>query len=316
MGDKPTKRANFSINDALGAGGRLFRRQPAAVLGWGALHMLLAVGAWFVMIPMFRDMSLMTMGSAEEFEQLETMMGFQAAIYGLNIAQLAISLVVWTAAMRATLKPDRPDAFLFLRMGMDELRIGVMAIAIFAGFYVFLILVMILGVALGFALHASGTVALVSGMIVYGLLVLVALLVAWARLSLLMPAAMITRGFAFEEGWRIGKGRTAKLVGLNLLLMLIYYVASIVIMGVIGAVLVGVFFATGGVWPSDPQTFDDVFQALRPMAPWAAVVVVVMIPFAGWLIAFWAGALTTAARQLAEGILPAQSAQDAVEASR
>lgn len=314
-GGSKTK-ANFSLGEALGAGWRLFQRQPAAVLGWGALHMLLAVATWFVLIPMFQGMSLMALKSAEEFEEFQTMMGFQAAIYGLNLAQMAISLLVWTAAMRAVLKPARSDAFLFLRLGMDELRIAVMAIALFAGMYAFMMLVAVVGVALGFALYAMGKVALVVGMILYGLLVLAVLLIAWSRLSLLMPATMITGRFAFEEGWRIGKGRTGKLILLNLLLLLIYYAASIVILGVIGAALVGVFFATGGVWPSDPQTVDDVFQALRPMAPWAAVVLVVLIPFSGWLIAFWAGALTTAARQLADGALPPESAGDAAEASR
>ena len=316
MTKRSTGRADFSMGDALGAGFRLFRRQPAAVLGWGALHMLLAVGAWFVLVPLLRDISFMTLGSAAEVERINAMVGFQAAIWALNLAQLAITLVVWTAAMRATLKPGRSDPFLFLRAGMDEVRVGVMAVALIAGFYAFILLVALLGVALGFALSATGETAAVIGVFVYVLLVLAVILVGWSRLSLLMPTSMITGGFAFEEGWRIGKGRTAKLVGLNLLLLLIYYVAAILFVGLLGAGLVGVFLATGGVWPTDPQTLDDIFQALRPMAPWAALAMLVMIPFSGWLIAFWAGALTTAARQLADGALPPERARDAAEPSR
>lgn len=316
MADGVRTRTDFSMGDALGAGFRLFRRQPAAVLGWGALQVLLVIAAWMVLLPLLRDMSLMTAGSVEGFEEIQTMMGFQAAAYGLNLVQLVVTLVVWAAAMRATLKPGRPDAFLFLRIGMDELRVGVMALAVFAGLYFFVLVAVVLGIGLGFALYAMGKAALVIGMIVYGVAILAALVVASARLCLLPPAAMITGRFAFEEGWRIGRGRTAKLVGLNLLLLLIYYVVSILFMVAVVTALAGLFVATGGVWPENPQTFDDVLQALKPMAPWALLVLVLAVPFCGWLTAFWAGAVTTAARQLADGVLPAQTVRDGAEASR
>lgn len=315
MGDRAGMKADFSMGDALGAGFRLFRRQPAAVLGWGALHCLLAVGAWFVMIPMLRNLSLTSTGAASELEDLQAMMGFQAAISGLNLAQMVVSLLVWTAVMRATLKPGRTDPFLFLRVGMDELRVAVMAIALFVGLYAFLLLVVVVGLGLGFALHAIGTTAMVAGLCLYGAAALVVLLIGGSRACLLMPMTMITGRFAFEEGWRVGKGRTAKLVGLNLLLFLIYYLSSIVFAALVVAALVGVFFATGAVWPTDPETFDDVFRAVRPVAPWAALALIPAIPFTGWLIAFLGGAVTTAARQLADGALPSAE-RDVAEASR
>jgi hypothetical protein len=303
-------KADFSMGDALGAGFRLLRRQTPAVLGWGALYVMVAVASWALLLPMLKDMPWPTAGTAVSTEAteayLQSMYGFQAAANLLNLAGLVVGLLVWTAAMRATLNPGRSDRFLFLRVGMDELRVLVVSAAVFAGLYAFVLFVVLLGLGLGFALHAAaGQTATVVAVSLFPLLALIVLLIGWSRLSLLAPMSVITGRFAFAEGWKAGKGRTAKLVGLNLLIFLIYYLVSVATVVVIGGVLVVGFFATGGVWPRNPGSFNDIIAAVRPMAPWAALAMLPFVVLTGWCVAFWAGALTTAARQLADGVADA-----------
>ena len=315
--------ARFSIGQALTAGLRLSVRHPLAVLVWGGVMMLFSLLAAAVVIPiilsMFAAMPLDSYDAEASEALMQSSLSFQLAINGLNLVQLVLSLVVWTAAMRATLRIGRPDKWFFMRLGMDELRVAVVMLAIFLGLYIGVLIIVLIGFAFGFALHAAGEFAVVIGVFVLVLAVLIGLLAIWSRLSLMPPASIITGQFAFVEGWRMGRGQTLRLMALNLAIWLVFMAVYVLVGIIVAAILIGGFFASGAVWPEDPQTPAEVLAALKPMIGWAVLAFVPLTLFAGWAISFTAGALTSAARQLADGALPPVApteARDGADASR
>lgn len=297
--------ARFSIGQALTAGLRLPVRHPLAVLVWGGILMLFSVAATALILPMIIGMfgALPTDGqdaaASEAF--MQSSMSLQLAVNALNLVQVGLTLVIWTAAMRATLRIGRADKWFFMRFGMDELRVAIVMLAIMFGLYFATFIVAMVCVGFGFALYAVGEAALVVGVFIMVLIVLIGLLAAWSRLCLMAPASVVLSEFAFVEGWRMGRGQTLKLMALNLAIWVIYLLAYIVVGVVVGAILVGGFFVSGAVWPEDPQTPADVFSALKPMIGWTIPAVIPLTLFAGWAISFTAGTLTSAARQLADG---------------
>lgn len=295
--------ARFSIGQALTAGLRLPVRHPLAVLVWGGLLMGFTAATYALMWPMFAAFPLTPGSDPQAFEsQMAASIGPLSGVINLmSLVQIALSLVIWTAAMRATLKIGRPDKWFFMRVGMDELRVAVMMVAIIVGLYILIFIVALLGVAVGAVLYAMGEMALVIGVFAMVLIGLVGLLAIWSRVCLLAPASVVLGEFAFVEAWRMGRGQTLKLMALNLAVWLIYMLVYAVVGGVVAAILIGGFFASGAAWPGEPQTVGDILAVVEPMMGWIILAFVPLTLFAGWAIAFTAGALTSAARQLADG---------------
>lgn len=295
--------ARFSIGQALTAGLRLPVRHPLAVLVWAGLLMGFTAATYALMWPMFAAFPLTPGSDPQGFESkmAESIGPLSGVINLMSLVQIALSLVIWTAAIRATLRIGRPDRWFFMRVGMDELRVAVMMVALFVGLYILIFIVAVLGVAVGAVLYAVGEMALVIGVFVMVLIGLVGLLAIWSRVCLLAPASVVLGEFAFVEAWRMGRGQTLKLMALNLAVWLIYMLVYVVVGGIVAAILIGGFFASGAAWPGEPQTVGDIQAVVEPMMGWIALAFVPLTLFAGWAIAFTAGALTSAARQLADG---------------
>lgn len=295
--------ARFSIGQALTAGLRLPVRHPLAVLVWGGLLMGFTAATYALMWPMFEAFPLTPGSDPQAFEsRMAAAIGPLSGVMNLlSLVQIALSLVIWTAAMRATLNIGRPDKWFFMRLGMDELRVAVMMVAIIVGLYILIFIVALLGVAMGAVLYAVGEMALVIGVFAMVLIGLVGLLAIWSRVCLLAPASVVLGEFAFVEAWRMGRGQTLKLMALNLAIWLIYMLVYVVVGGIVAAILISGFFASGAEWPGEPQTVGDILAVVEPMMGWIALAFLPLTLFAGWAIAFTAGALTSAARQLADG---------------
>ena len=135
----------FSFNDAVGAPFLLLRRRPLYLFVWGLMMMALVAAMYSLLIPLMASM----VGSASGEEAFDTYLmesiRLQAAINGMNIVMYLVMLLTWTAAARATLSPGRGDRFLFLRLGMDEVRVAVTVVAVFIGWYIALLVLILLG---------------------------------------------------------------------------------------------------------------------------------------------------------------------------
>ena len=266
------------------------------------MMMALVAAMYSLLIPL---MALMV-GSASGEEAFDTYLmesiRLQAAINGMNIVMYLVMLLTWTAAARATLSPGRGDRFLFLRLGMDEVRVAVTVVAVFIGWYIALLVLILLGVGIGAALWSSSQATAVGVLIVYGLLVFALSIWGWLRVSLIAPASLILKRFAFAEGWALARGPMWQLLGLNLVVWLIYMVSLILMYALAGTILVGSFFGQGLQWPAQVESYADVQPLIQAMIVPALVT---LIPFSivfGWVMALYAAPGVVAARQLLDGV--------------
>ena len=304
---------SFSFNDALSAPFVMLKRRPLYLFVWGLMMTALMAAMYALMIPVFAAIPFDQADNAAIMDQyMMEMSRFSAAINGMNVLVYLAMLLIWTAAGRAALSPVRGDRFLFLRFGMDELRVAVAIIAVFVGWYIAFLVLVLIGVGLAIALWAANEALAVTVMLVYGLAVAIASIWALVRVSLIAPASLILKSFAFAEGWAIARGQVWKLIGLNLLVWLIYMISAILLYAVVGAILVGAFFGQGLSWPADVQSTADLEPVFRPMI---LPLVLTAIPFAlgfGWIMALYAAPNIIAARQLLDGVpAPAPIVQDA-----
>ena len=294
---KPT----FSIGEALEAPFALIRRRPLTVLGWGIGMLAVVAAIYAVMIPLFLRLPW---GEGDAMMDAYTgeIVQLQAAINGLNIVLYLVMLVMVNAVGRAVLAQGRGDAFLFMRLSMDEVRVAVVIVATFIGWYVALVVLVLIGVALGAALWSTGQAIAVSVVIIYGVLVFIGVIVGWVRVSLMAPATLILGRFAFTEGWAIAKGQVLKLIGLNLLVWLIYMLSYLVLAAIVAAILVGSFFAQGLVWPSVVDSPLDLMPLVRPMTiPFLATLPILAFSFGSYLALISAPSIV-AARHLLDGV--------------
>ena len=291
---------SFSFGDAIEAPLVLIRRRPFAVFVWGLLMIAVVAAIYAMLLPILINLPWEQADAAME-AYIGEMIQVQLVSNALTIVMYLVMLVVFTAAGRATLDADRGDRFLFLRLGMDEVRVAVVVVACFVGWYVALLLLILIGVGLGLALYAAGQATMMITLLIYGLVVFVASLIGWARISLIAPATLILGRFAFAEGWTIAKGQVLKLLGLNVLIWLIYMICYIALALVVAAILIGGFFAQGLTWPQNVQHPQDLMPIVQPMLiPLAATVPVFAFGYGAYM-ALVSAPFVRAARQLLDG---------------
>ena len=293
----------FSFNDAVGAPFALLKRRPLTLFVWGLMWAAMTVAIYSVMLPLLASIPF---GDAHDAEAVNAYMQetsrFSASINGMNLIMYLIMLLTWTAAGRATLSPGRGDRFLFLRLGMDEVRVAVTVVGVFIAWYIALIVMVLIGAGIGMALWSQGQATAIAVLIVYGLLVFALSIWGWLRVSLMAPASLILKRFAFAEGWAIARGQMWKLLGMNLVIWVIYIISAILMYAVAIAILAGGFFGQGLAWPQDIESITDLEPVLKPMLlPLALTVIPFSLGF-GWIMSLYAAPSVIAARQLLDGV--------------
>lgn len=305
--------ARFSIGTAISDAFGVMRRRPLSVFVWGLI--LVAPSAatfglvWPMMGEVFAAMALETGDGDVRDAAFGQMMQFQALSGLLNIVQMLLMVVVYTAIMRAVLRPQE-DSYFSLRLGMDELRVAVVGLALIVGLYAAMIVMMLIGGAIGFAVWGAGSP--MNWLVIMGLIVafVVAIFVAMARVSLIMPASVLYRTFAFAEGWRLGRGQTGPLFGMMLLLFLLLVVIELVVFGIGLAIAVAVGISGGVDWAAlqsdrtGANPFEGLDVTLAANWPWFAVGAVVVAMVYGLLMTLHIAPYASACRQLAESGTP------------
>lgn len=284
----------FSITYAAVEPFRLVGRRPVATIVWGLVMLapsLLVLGA---MLPLLTevfsggfDPAAFEPGSdpAEVMfgGDMATMMQFQL---WSNLAQLVgiLSLILVTAAIiRAVFAGRKGDPAFFLRIGMAELQVAVVGLAVGIGFGLVAILAILLAVGVGFAVSQLGDPWRWLLFIAMGLAVFLGLALLWGRLSLLAPASIRYKTFAFEEGWRLGRGKTWSLLGLGIILFLMAIAVGLAFMILFLIVMLAV---GGGFHAASPEALEAWITSL-PGQPvlLAGMAAVLLIPMA-WLQGF------------------------------
>lgn len=292
---------SFSFSDALSAPFSLLRRRPLYVLVWGLMMMAVVAAIYALMLPIFMTAPFGDQSGEFLDAYTQELMRLSGLMNVLSLIMYLVMLVLWTAAGRATLSPGRGDRFLFLRLGMDEVRVAAVMIAVIVGWYIALIILVLLGAGIGIGLWQMDQTTAVVTLAIYGLIIFAASIWALVRLSLMAPASLILKRFAFAEGWALARGQVWKLIGLNLLVYVINCVSMLLIYAVVGGILIAGFLGQGLQWPSEVNGFADVEPVLRAMVL-PGVVALVPLTFAmGWMMSLYASPAVVVARQLLDG---------------
>ncbi len=301
-------KAGFSIGEALAAPFRLARRRPLSMLVWGLLMVAPALASGGLSLSLLGSLSFADLDKADGGAAFETvvpqLMQFQALSGLLFLLQMLLMVMVTTAVIRAVLNMGRPERFFFLRLGMDELRVTVVLLALLIGLYVGLLILMALGVSAGFALWSIGEPGNVLAAVGIGVVCVVVVWIAMLRVSLMAPASVLYRDFAFAQGWALARGQVLRLFGLALLMVLIGLATYLVV----AAIIVGGLIAAGLMqgWPDpamlarDGQWFTRA-PDWRLVAPWALAATVPVSFLYGFWAALGTAPLASAAQQLAGG---------------
>lgn len=274
----------FSPAEAAMEGFRVTRRAPLIIPLW-ALAYLLVLAAVFALLlgPMLNFISgvqAMEARGGPSPDEIGALMGSYFAAMGLIMpVALVVSAVLTAAAARAVLRPQ-DKAFAYLRLGADELRVGVVLLALMVMFFVLTMGVsLLMGVIIGIVAGASGgdssSVAAAAGLIPVVLWLVLLPLLAWlgVKFSLAVPITMAERRIALFDSWNLTKGRFWPLLGMALLA----WVMAMVV-GLLGQmVLMPIFFVTGGpamITQIETMEATGVFDASALFSAMAPTIVV------------------------------------------
>jgi len=286
----------LSVGSIIGGAFRLVQEKPRAVAVWALIYLAVGVATTFVMRPVF-EMQANALGG----DQVEAMANFWSVyrwIIPFQIVTFALFIVMFTASLRAVLRPDE-GGIGYLRFGMDELRMIGLALLLAILFYVGMIVVGLVLIAIlvpVFVIGGGGSAFVVA---LVPLLLLGAALCFYVRLSLSFPLTLMRRKIVIGESWRRTRGRFWTLLGGYLVIFLILIVFSVAVASVTAAP----FFTEmmrGGFSPENAQRLaEEQLRQLSDVGPMTFIGWILNAIAGGLMVALLGGATGTAARELA-----------------
>lgn len=293
----------FQIDEALADAFRLIRRRPGDVFAWGVILTLPVLLSVVLMVHLLMSVGLEAMSESDPLspEAVAALMRMQAWSMLINVVQLVGFVLIIGAVCRAVLWPERkPGRFFDLRVGLDEARVAVAGLAVMAGCYGVMLVVMLLAFAFGAAFWmVSETAAVILGVAV-GLAGIVGIAWAGLRTSMIMPLSIASQDFAFVAGWRMTKGRVGVLLGLFVATFAVTILVHVLFMVAAGLIALGVsipFWPQLAAWAESAQ---GGFPAFNPAVVAAAGVAafVAIAAYYGVIVAVWIAPGVSACRQM------------------
>ena len=273
--------ARFSPSDAALEGFRVLREHWRVVVGWSIFNVvaLLALSVLGAVVS-FGAAAASSAGAV-------TFSGAFGALLA-SLGEAFTTAIIAGGLFRLMLRPEEPG-YLHLRIGMDEVRIlGVWLALTIAAF-------LLLGVCAALVVAGRG----IGPLAAIGAWFVVAGVGAWLglRVSLSAVASFAERRFAFHRSWRLTRGHSASLLGMAVLsLTLILLIGLLVGMVIFVAMSFGV-----GLGAMMEATFSDNGLADHPwvyvaelgaqLALFPAFLVLMLSP---WVAAYQAFAGETA----------------------
>lgn len=297
--------ARFSISVALGDALSLVRRRPGAVAVWGAVQVAPVALLSLATLPLIKTLGQgfsAEQGPSSEGRAVEAMIQLQLFSYAIQFLQFALYAWVVTAVIRSILRPDDGRWF-FLRAGVDELRILVLAVMFVVGLYVMAFIGGLLVLATLLAVGPLGDMAAVG--VLSGLVLALIGGLAWitARASLVGPASLSLRTFAFGEGWRASGSVTVRLIGLVVGVTALHVlISALILAGLVGLIAVGPGLdSVTSVFREGANPFDGMAAWFRRHWVWLAAPAVISIPLQGVVTTLIAAPFASAFRQISTG---------------
>jgi hypothetical protein len=192
---------------------RLLRERPGAVLIWMIISLATSVATSYAFVAITDVQAAAMMAGQSEASAVAAALP-QTLLLG--VVTLMVSMVVCAAVLRAALRPDEggPGA---LRLGMDEVRLFLLALLYIV---LFLIGTAIVAIPAALMIGPAGSQATT--------LVVVALTLAlgsyfYTKLSLSFPLTLIRKRFVIGEAWTLTNGRFWTLFAVYLIFFLILF---------------------------------------------------------------------------------------------
>ncbi|HYC66599.1 hypothetical protein [Brevundimonas sp.] len=298
--------ADFSIGTSIGDAFGLVKRRPLSVFIWGLLMLAPVFGSMALVFPMMAEMFAGMEAADWEHDAapfadptFARMMQFQMASLLGNVVQLVVMAVVYTAIFRAVLRP-RERAFFSLRLGMDELRVAVVGLAIGVALYIVMLIAVLACVALGVGLgfQDAGLGVLVA--VLLGIALFLAVCWLLARVSLMAPASVLYRDFAFVQGWRLARDKGWPLFGMMLLIFLIAIVIEAIGFILVALAFSGAFMTMSAAAIDGGNPFASMNDWIAAHWYWAVVGGLVFSLIYGVVLTLCAAPFASACRQLAD----------------
>jgi hypothetical protein len=288
----------MTAGSIIAGGFGLVRRHPGAVAIWGLLYLAATAAMALAMRPIMGTLAQMRAGGAGSPVPAEAFSSAMGGLLLIELAILALAMVLFAAAQRAVLQPER-EGFAYLRLGMDELRLFGLAVLLVILFYIGLLvsaLVVALVVAL-IAVAAGPTAAIpLTFIAVFALLGMAIWL--QVRLSLAFPLTLMRGKIVIGEAWRTTRGHFWTLflafLTIFMLLLVLWIAAAMVTSGGYFADIAASGFTPEGIQRAGERQMERQFGAITP----TMVIGWIVSGVAGSLsIAVFGGALATGARE-------------------
>ena len=221
--------ADISVSAAAGAGFRLIGAKPLSVFAWGLLMVLLAfapfVALFAQVVPQFIDLvreQTIHPGAPPNPATILALYGNMGGAYSvLFLGGLLSTAIVNAAVFRAVIEP-RNRGFAYMRFGMQEIWLLVLAIAeglLWLGMIIVSVIAVVL-ISMATSRYAGNTWAVVASVLM-SLLALFVMILVGLRLSMAAPMTFAEGEFRLFESWRMTRGHAWRIFLVALLLMLI-----------------------------------------------------------------------------------------------
>lgn len=277
----------FDVMAALAEPFRQAGRRPLATIVWGLVGLLPSVAGLALLFHLFGSDMFIEDPDFESAADMADFFQFQTGSMLIQLLEWLASIVVIVAVTRATFAGRRKDGAFFMRVGADEFRVLIASLVIMVVAIIALIVLALLGVGAGALIWQLPALPRALGLLVLGLGAFLLILLASGRAYLILPACVWYHRLAFEEGWKLGRGQSWKLVGLLVLLILVtlaigllMMIAAFILLLIIGAIL--------GGW--DMPAMDDpeawVMNMFEQPLVWGVAATVLLIPLA-WVQGFF-----------------------------
>jgi hypothetical protein len=289
----------FGVGALLNGAFGLVRERIGAVGIWGALYFLCTLATMALVIPM--NVTIATSaGGPPDPAMLGRIVGPALLLY---TASLVILVVLFAAAFRAVLHPDR-SAFGYLRFGMDELRLLGLAllvgVASVVGSIICEVVIVVIGGVLAVAVGAGSAV---TAGVVLALAWLAGFLYLQVRFSLAGPLSIYHGRFVLGESWTLTRGRFWSIFGAYLVIFAMFLVIYLIFSAIIYMPMLG---AIGGAMRNsqDPAAAQALSAAFAKRFSGFSALTIGVAVFGGLIGALWVGlnggAAATAVRLLVD----------------
>lgn len=243
----------LSVADSALEGFRITREKPAAVAVWAVLVFVGALLSGALMTaPGVTDLMLLARSRSPAAPDPAQTAAVVAALargwpqmLALTVVNFAVSVVLYTAVLRAVFAPSASERGFYLRLGPDEGRQALLAFLALLAWLGYALLVSTVAGALIAVAATAGGVGVLLGALVVALLT-VALIYPLVRLSLAPAATFTARRVRLFDTWGATRGLFWPLVGVYLMALALAFLVYFLLLLIVAAAAFVVAALSGG----------------------------------------------------------------------